>query len=322
MRLELDDVASVMATLIRDAVEPLQRRIAELEARPVVKSVEVVGPVGPVGEKGERGEPGSPGEPGTPGSPGAAGEKGEPGERGERGEPGPPGERGEQGERGPEGPIGEPGPTGAHGEKGEPGTAGAPGAIGPPGPDGAHGLPGERGERGEPGAKGEPGLTGRDGVGISGALVDRSGHLVLTFTDGATKDVGPVVGRDVDMTLVRSMVLDELAKWPKPQDGLGFDDLSPEYDEHGRLFMRFAKGDRVERYRVPGIVDRGVFRQGEEYEQGDATTFGGSLFIAQRKTKDKPETSDAWRLATKRGRDGAKGEPGARGPQGPQGLKG
>jgi hypothetical protein len=37
-------------------------------------------------------------------------------------------------------------------------------------------------------------------------------------------------------------------------------------------------------------------------------SFGGSAFIAQRDTTDKPESSDAWRLAVKRGRDGKPGK--------------
>lgn len=61
---------------------------------------------------------------------------------------------------------------------------------GQPGSDGA---PGADGERGLPGADGKDGAAGR---GVSKLLIDAKGHLVATFTDGTTDDVGPVVGKD------------------------------------------------------------------------------------------------------------------------------
>jgi hypothetical protein len=40
------------------------------------------------------------------------------------------------------------------------------------------------------------GDKGDSGVGIAGAVIDRVGGLVLTLSDGSTKDLGQVVGRD------------------------------------------------------------------------------------------------------------------------------
>jgi hypothetical protein len=37
---------------------------------------------------------------------------------------------------------------------------------------------------------------GKDGVGILGASINESGHLLLEFSDGVLMDVGRVVGRD------------------------------------------------------------------------------------------------------------------------------
>ena len=43
------------------------------------------------------------------------------------------------------------------------------------------------------------------------------------------------------------------------------------------------------------------------YERGDAVTYGGSLWIAQRDTNEYPRGEDSgWRLAVKRGRDASK----------------
>ncbi len=55
-------------------------------------------------------------------------------------------------------------------------------------------------------------------ISVKSALIDRENKLVLTFSNGETKELGNVVGDD-----------------GKPgADGLGFDDLSVEYDGEKR----------------------------------------------------------------------------------------
>lgn len=56
---------------------------------------------------------------------------------------------------------------------------------------------------------------------------------------------------------------------------------------------------------VPVVIDRGVFKHGNTYKSGDAVTWGGSLWIAQEQTADKPgePAAKGWRLAVKKGRD-------------------
>lgn len=168
--------------------------------------------------------------------------------------------------------------------------------------------------------------TPKDGVGIVEALQDRDGHLRLTLSDGQTKDVGPIAGRDVDMVAVANLIRETLASWPKPtngvdgKDGVGFDDLSFDHDEHGRLVLKFQRGDVVKTALVPCFVDRGVWRQGDTYLKGDSVTWGGSVFIAQvDDPTTKPETSKEWRLAVKRG---DKGSPGQNGQDGTPGRDG
>jgi hypothetical protein len=56
---------------------------------------------------------------------------------------------------------------------------------------------------------------------------------------------------------------------------------------------------------VPYVRDMGVWGEGRSYLKGDGVTWGGSFWIAQDDTADKPEASaKSWRLAVKRGRDG------------------
>jgi hypothetical protein len=65
-------------------------------------------------------------------------------------------------------------------------------------------------------------------------------------------------------------------------------------------------GEVVERtLRSPSLLYRGVFRDGDQYDGGDAVTYGGSLWVALRATTTKPgDGSPDWRLAVKKGRDG------------------
>jgi hypothetical protein len=102
-----------------------------------------------------------------------------------------------------------------------------------------------------------------------------------------------------------------LARTPGPRgepgrDGFGFEDISVVETDKGWM-IRFTKGDAVKEFRLPIVTDRGVFRDGTGYRRGDGVSFGGSWFIAQEDTTDRPETTKAWRLAVKRGRDGKDG---------------
>ncbi|MCG7508876.1 hypothetical protein [Mesorhizobium retamae] len=132
---------------------------------------------------------------------------------------------------------------------------------------------------------------GRDGVGVAGAVIDRTGNLILTLSDGTTRDLGPVVGKD----------------GVAGRDGLGFEDMSEELADDGRtIIRRYSRGDQVKEFRhqVSVVLDRGVYKEGHDYEPGDGVTWGGSFWIAQQRTTEKPDGGEGWRLAVKRGRDG------------------
>lgn len=142
---------------------------------------------------------------------------------------------------------------------------------------------------------GKDGIDGKDGVGLAGALIDRNGELVVTLTDGATKSLGPVVGRDGE---------------GKPGlDGFGFDDLDVVYDGEKTFTLRFVQGERIKEFSfaMPVVLDRGVYREGNSYKAGDAVTWAGSVWIAQKETAAKPDAGNDWRLSVKRGRDGKDG---------------
>jgi hypothetical protein len=94
------------------------------------------------------------------------------------------------------------------------------------------------------------------------------------------------------------------------RDGLGFDDMSVEYDGERRVILRFARGDQVKEFPVifPVPIYRGVYRPDGTYVRGDEVTFGGSQWHCNQATDEKPgDGSAAWTLAVKRGRDGRDG---------------
>lgn len=156
---------------------------------------------------------------------------------------------------------------------------------------------GRDGIDGKDGARGEKGEAGRDGAGIADLLLDINGHLIATMTDGRVKALGRVVGKDGKPGR-------DGADGKDGRDGLGFEDLTFDTDEHGRVVAKFQRGDLVKSFRLPGIVDRGVFKSDETYLRGDAVTWAGSLWIAQEDgVKGKPEAGSGWRLAVKKGRD-------------------
>ena len=224
----------------------------------------------------------------VPGERGPQGERGDPGPEGPAGPQGAPGADGRDGAEGPQGVQGPPGERGADGERGLPGADGKDGAPGEPG------AIGPAGEPGQPGAEGTPGRDGRDGLPGPAGEKGADGRHGLDGKDGAP-------GKD-------------------GLDGLGFDDIQVEYDGERRFSLKFVQGDRVKEFgafTLPVMIDRGVFKQGTSYEQGDAVSWGGSIWIAQSATSAKPgesgQESRAWRLGVQRGRDGKAGPPGPKG---------
>ncbi len=102
-----------------------------------------------------------------------------------------------------------------------------------------------------------------------------------------------------------------LARTPGPRgvDGLGFDDMEVVHDGERGFTFRFVRGaERKEfAFTVPVVLDRGVYKESQAYVRGDGVTWGGSFWIAQDETTDKPDSGKGWRLAVKRGRDGKDG---------------
>ena len=238
------------------------------------------------------------------GDPGEAGPRGEVGGKGEKGEPGEPGPQGERGERGPEGHMG---PVGEKGDPGEPGKDGA--SIHP---DTIALMVREAVDKAVEKAmatmpRPKDGAPGLDAAQLNplrsidearsypvGTWARHKGGLVR-----AERQTDPV--KDGDITQ---------AGWAWEIDGPPA--LKVIQGDSLRTFtmsVEPANGTPVPNvFTLPVILDRGVWREGS-YAKGDHVSWDGSGWIAQRDTTDKPGTSDAWRLSTKRGRDGKSVDP-------------
>lgn len=178
-----------------------------------------------------------------------------------------------------------------------------------------------------------PGRDGKDGESIDPDEVRMflRGEVAQAIL-ALPKPRDGIDGKSVSFEEVRAMVelaiRDGLAKLPLPKDGkdgFGFDDLAMESLDGGRVLrFKFVRGEEVKTFDAVTsfTIDRGVYRDDLAALTGDAVTWGGSWWIAQRAScGERPGTSDAWRLAVKHGRDGKDAEPTDKKNNGPVRIK-
>lgn len=165
-------------------------------------------------------------------------------------------------------------------------------------------MKGEKGDPGKDGEKGEDGRDGKDGadgVGLAGAIIDRGGNLVVTLTDGTTRELGAAVGKDGQ----------DGPPGQNGRDGFSLSDFDATLMDDGRtVLLSFEQGDQSFKVElgIPAMIYRGVFKEGQRYEKGDTVTWGGSLWHCDVETTEKPDSAEKhWTLAAKRGRDGKDG---------------
>lgn len=165
------------------------------------------------------------------------------------------------------------------------------------GEPGEKGEKGDAGERGADGKDGRDGSDGKDGAGIIDGFVSRGGHLIATLSDGTTRDFGEIVGKDG-------------TPGKDGRDGFGFDDMDAcVLDDDRTIELSFRRGDEEKcfTFKWPTVIYRGVWHEGA-FSAGDAVTWGGSVWIAEKDTNAKPDAADSgWKLAVKKGRDGKHG---------------
>jgi len=177
-------------------------------------------------------------------------------------------------------------------------------------------LRGERGEKGDRGDRGEQGIAGQRGAdgsnGQDGASVTPEQVRDLMrqrFAEWALE-----FEREAEKRQRDAMGLVPLPRDGTPgrdgRDGVGLDDFEFEAElvDDRALHLTLSAGGREKRcvLRLPVIVDRETWRAEQQYERGDAVTFGGQIYIARADTKARPGDSGDWRLAVRRGKDADK----------------
>lgn len=240
------------------------------------------------------------------------------------------GEPGRDGVKGTDGAAGLPGRDGSdglHGKDGAPGRDGMNGVDGAAGLPGKDGLDGIHGLHGKDGADGRHGVDGKDGVGLAGAVLARDGSLVVTLTDGNTRELGVIVGKDGDPGPAGRDGIDgkDGKDGSHGEDGLGFDDMVIEQAGDRGIVVKLIKGERTVEYGpfvFPVLVYKGVWGAGLKYDRGHVVTWGSSMWHANAETTAKPgDGSSDWTLCVKRGGDGKAGQA-ITGPPGPRGEPG
>jgi hypothetical protein len=192
--------------------------------------------------------------------------------------------------------------------------------------DGRDGKDGVDGINGKDGVDGLNGKDGADGIGLAAAVQNADGQLIITDTKGGVHNIGVVRGVNGSDGRDGANGADGAdgingKDGLNGRDGFGFDDMDMVETDEG-FVLRFSREGVTKDFRVPVPLDRGTFRDGQSYRKGDGVSFGGSFWIAQEDTTDKPETGKGWRLAVKRGRDGREGLPGKDGADGKPGAPG
>ncbi|QNH21255.1 hypothetical protein HEP73_02169 [Xanthomonas sp. GW] len=136
-----------------------------------------------------------------------------------------------------------------------------------------------------------PPKDGSDGVGLAGAIIDRGGHLVITTTKGEAIKLDKVVGKD-------------------GLDGLSFESAAGHYDAERGFVITLAAGERRNELVLPYMVHRGFWREGLGTKAGQSITHDGALWIAKRDNASRPclENEQDWALAARKGRDGKDGK--------------
>lgn len=168
------------------------------------------------------------------------------------------------------------------------------------------------GTDGQDGQDGEPGPAGRDALDLNpipavefgksyprGTWAYHGGGLIK-----AHRNTDPIVDNGTSLLA---------AGWELAVRGIAdVTIVQPTATAPRSLLLVVNSTDEVKRFdvKLPVLIYKEIWKAGE-YEQGDAVTRGGSVWIATKKTSAQPgqEPFEDWVLAVKHGRDGKDAEP-------------
>jgi hypothetical protein len=165
----------------------------------------------------------------------------------------------------------------------------------------------------------------KDGVGVTGALINKDNRLVLTLSDGTLRELGLVVGRDGEKGEKGDPGIAINGK-----DGLDgtLENVQPVFDGKRTISFCFKDtGEPIEGWvvKLVGMTRyEGVYSAERAYETGDQVTYSSGQWTAKADSQGKqPGTNEGapfWQLSTKPGQPGKVGPPGPKGEKGDKGL--
>lgn len=169
-------------------------------------------------------------------------------------------------------------------------------------------------------------------IDITDSMIDRNNDLILTFSNGTTKNVGRIVGRDgvdgkdgIDGKDGRDGLDGVGRPGEDGRDGFGFDDLDVSLmDDKRTVMFRFTKGENVKEFPIkfPNSIFRGAYAPEMVYEEGDEVAFLGATYHANAETVGNPPgSSDFWTQKAAPGRS-VRGPRGIAGKDGTNGTNG
>lgn len=130
----------------------------------------------------------------------------------------------------------------------------------------------------------------------------------------ATKDIGDIRER-IAMVEVRAQVPGPAGKdgdrGENGKDGLGFDDLSVDFDGDRTILLKFECGQQRKTFpiQLPYLKYEGLYQENRAYVRGDVVTWGGNMwYCGDTDTISRPGASKSWQLCVKRGAEGKPGQ--------------
>lgn len=141
-----------------------------------------------------------------------------------------------------------------------------------------------------------------DGVGISDAMVDAEGRLVLVLDNGTTKTLSKVVGPSVATEEVEAAVSRAVAALPAPEPGksVTIDELAPVVTE---AVAKAVAALPAPKDGAPGKLPLAKAWVDTVHREGDVVTHDGATYQASRDTGKAPPHTD-WICLAARGKDG------------------
>lgn len=102
----------------------------------------------------------------------------------------------------------------------------------------------------------------------------------------------------------RAQILRKLDAYPQFGESAPVIDIAIEHDGE-RGFTIKTGGGKASQFKLPALIDRGVWRGDGSYERGDCVTADGSLWIAREDNPNhEPGKGPQWRLAVTKGKNG------------------